>query len=224
MSDASSAGSAAERAPPAVLVRCTPVYRIGRALTRWTWRLLFRPRLEGRARLPETGGALLCANHQSFLDIPLVAHLTPRHVAFVARASLAHSGFLAWVMRESGAVLIRQGKPDRAALREMVAHLEAGDLVAIFPEGSRTWDGSLGELRAGALVAARQAGVPVVPIGIRGAFEAWPRQRRFPRPRRVAARVGAPIDADAPDALEQLRASLEELIGDGRFASLPPQP
>jgi 1-acyl-sn-glycerol-3-phosphate acyltransferase len=218
----SSERSAAERATPELLVRSTPVYRGGRELTRWIWRLLFRPRLEGRERLPATGGALLCANHQSFLDIPLVAHLTPRHVAFVARANLAHSGLLAWVMRESGAVLIHPGRPDRAALRAMVAHLEAGDLVAIFPEGSRTWDGSLGELRAGALVAARLAKVPVVPIGIRGAFEAWPRQRRLPRPRRVAARVGAPIDADAPDALEQLRASLAELIGDGRFDSLPP--
>src|SRR5262245_55747151 len=138
MTDGSSAGSAADRASTEVLVRCTPVYRIGRALTRWTWRALFRPRLEGRARMPTTGGALLCANHQSFLDIPLVAHLTPRHVAFVARASLANSGLLAWVMRESGAVLIHPGKPDRTALREMVAHLEAGDLVVIFPEGSRT--------------------------------------------------------------------------------------
>ena len=215
---------ATERAEPEVLVHCTPAYRIGRALTRWGWKLYFRPRLEGRDRLPQTGGALLCANHQSFLDIPLVAHLTPRHVSFVARANLANSGFLAWIMRESGTVLIHPGKPDRAALRQMVAHLEAGDLVTIFPEGARTWDGSIGELRAGALLAARQAGVPVYPIGIRGAFEAWPRKRKWPRPRRVAARVGQPIDADAPDALEQLRASLAELVGDGRFDSLAPIP
>lgn len=219
-----SADSAIERTAPQVLVHCTPVYRIGRALTRWAWKLAFRPRLEGRERLPATGGALLCANHQSFLDIPLVSHLTRRHVSFVARASLAESGFLAWVMRESGAVLIHPGRPDRAALREMVAHLEAGDLVAIFPEGSRTWDGSLGDLRAGALLAARQAGVPVYPIGIRGAFEAWPRKRKLPRPRRVAARVGAPIDADRPDAAEELRAALTGLIGDGRFDSLAPIP
>jgi 1-acyl-sn-glycerol-3-phosphate acyltransferase len=216
--------SADGRAAAEVLVHCTPVYKAGRALTRFGWRLWFRPRLEARHLLPATGGALICANHQSFLDIPLVSHLTPRHVSFVARASLAKSSLLGWVMRESGAVLIQPGKPDRAALRQMVAHLEAGDLVAIFPEGSRTWDGSLGELRAGALVAARQANVPVVPIGIRGAFEAWPRQVRLPRPRRVAARVGAPLDADAPDALEQLRASLAALVGDGRFDSLPPIP
>jgi 1-acyl-sn-glycerol-3-phosphate acyltransferase len=209
---------------PEVIAHCTPVYRLGRLLTRWAWRLLCRERLERRELLPAEGPALLCVNHQSFLDIPLVAHLTRRHVCFVARDSLAQSRFLAWVMRHSGAVLVRRGKPDRAALREMLAHLERGDLVAVFPEGTRTRDGSLGELRAGALLAARQAGVPVYPVGIRGAFEAWPRESPLPRPRPIAARVGEPIDPRADDAVGTLRARLAELVGDGRFASLPPVP
>jgi 1-acyl-sn-glycerol-3-phosphate acyltransferase len=104
----------------------------------------------------------------------------------------------------------------------MVEHLERGDLVAVFPEGTRTRDGSIGPLRAGALVAARQAGVPVYPIGIRGAFEAWPRERRLPRPRPIAVRVGAPLDPSAPEALARLRAALDELVGDGRFPERAP--
>jgi len=209
---------------PEVIVHSTLVYRAGRGLTRWVWRLLFRPRLEGRQNLPATGAGLLCANHQSFLDIPLVAHLTARHVCFVARDSLARSRLLAWIMHHSGAVLVRRGQADRAALREMVAHLERGDLVAVFPEGTRSPDGSLGTLHAGALLAARQAGVPIYPVGIRGAFEAWPRERRLPRRRRIAVRVGAPIDPAVPDALERLRDSLAALVGAGRFDSLPPLP
>lgn len=209
-----------ERQPTAVLVRITWAYRLARLLTRVAWALLFRARHEGTQNIPAEGPALLCCNHQSFLDIPLVSHLTRRHVAFVARDSLADSKALGWLMRMCGAVLIARGKPDRAALREMLAHLEAGDLVAVFPEGTRTRDGSLGELRAGALLAARQAGCPIVPVGIRGAFEAWPRSSALPRPRPIAARVGQPVDPRAEDALERVRDSIQAMIGDGRY-SLP---
>lgn len=202
-----------------VLVTRTWAYAAARLSTRIAWALYFRARHEDLQHIPAEGPALLCCNHQSFLDIPLVSHLSRRHIAFVARASLADSKPLGWLMRRCGAVLIAPGKPDRAALREMLAHLEAGDLVAIFPEGTRTHDGSLGELRAGALLAARQARAPIVPVGIRGAFEAWPRQAALPRPRTIAARVGTPVDPLAEDALEQVRRQLQALIGDGRYSA-----
>lgn len=208
-----------EPSVPPVLVHKTWAYRAARLCTRVAWSVLFRARHEELQGIPAVGPALLCCNHQSFLDIPLVSHLTQRHIAFVARDSLAESRPLGWLMRQCGAVLIARGKPDRAALREMLAHLEAGDLVAVFPEGTRTRDGSLGELRAGALLAARQARAPVVPIGIRGAFEAWPRNSALPRPRPIAARVGTPVDPLAEDALEQVRRQLQALIGDGRYSA-----
>lgn len=208
-----------EPAPPPILVTRTWAYAAARLSTRVAWALYFRARHEDLKNIPAQGPALLCCNHQSFLDIPLVSHLSRRHISFVARDSLAESRPLGWLMRQCGAVLIARGKPDRAALREMVAHLQAGDLLAVFPEGTRTRDGSLGELRAGALLAARQARAPVIPIGIRGAFEAWPRHAVLPRPRSIAARVGTPVDPLAEDALEQVRGQLQALIGDGRYAA-----
>jgi 1-acyl-sn-glycerol-3-phosphate acyltransferase len=140
----------------------------------------------------------------------------------VARDSLARSGLLAFVMRECGAVLVRRGQSDRAALRAMVEHLRLGDCLCIFPEGTRSPDGRLQAFHSGALVAARQAEVPLLPIGIRGTFDAWPRAARLPRPRRVALRFGEPVDSGADDALERVRAQIEAMVADGHYASVPP--
>ena len=167
---------------------------------------------------------MLVANHQSFLDIPTVATAAGRHVGFVARESLSRSRFLKWLMRESRAILIKRGAADRTALRAMVDQLAAGDLVAVYPEGTRSPDGTLGEFRGGALFAARRARVPIIPVGIRGAVQAFPRTASFPRPRRVGIRFGDPIDSRAEDVLEQARAAIASMIGDGTFASGTPAP
>jgi 1-acyl-sn-glycerol-3-phosphate acyltransferase len=207
-----SAPAPGEREP--LVVEARAVYRLGRGLLVGYLALWHRLRVENFEHLPARGGVLLVANHQSFLDIPVLAVAAPRHVAFVARATLARSRFLAFLMRESGCVLIRPNTPDRSALEAMIAHLEAGDCVAVFPEGTRTRDGSLGTFRAGAVVAARRARVPIVPAAIRGAFEGWPRGRVLPRPARISVRFGAPIPADSEHPLAEARRVIAEMIGD----------
>ena len=206
-------------APENLVVTSRPAYWLGRTLLVGYLGLYHRFKAEGVEHLPKTGGALIVSNHQSFLDIPAIAVAAPRHVAFVARATLARSRFLDWLMRESGCVLIHPNTPDRAALQGMIGHLEQGDCVAVFPEGTRTRDGSLGPFRAGAAVAARRAGVPIVPAAIQGAFEAWPRSRKLPRPRRVAVHLGAPIPSDTKDAMEEARRAVEGMIAGAREAA-----
>ncbi len=211
--------SAARRAQAPVIAHSTAAYKLGRALSAGYLRLRHGLRTFDAEQLPASGGILIVSNHQSYLDIPvLAAAARPRHVAFVARASLAHSRFLDWLMRESGCVLIQPNTPDRAALEGMIAHLERGDCVAVFPEGTRTHDGSLGVFRAGAAVAARRAGVPILPAAIRGAFEAWPRARKLPCGARITVRFGAPIPPGTEDAIERARAEIAAMIGDGRVA------
>jgi 1-acyl-sn-glycerol-3-phosphate acyltransferase len=209
-------------AEPAILTRPTPGYWVAKYGTQLFYTLYFRERFEGRQHIPETGGVVVLSNHQSFLDIPLLSHAIPRHVSFVARDSLASFAPLAWLMRTTGAVLIKRGAPDRAALREMAAHLEQGDALVIFAEGTRSPDGTVQEFRAGALVAARMAKVPIVPCGIRGAFDALPRDALLPRPRKVAARFAAPIDSARDDALEAARSAVIAMVGDGSYRAVPP--
>jgi 1-acyl-sn-glycerol-3-phosphate acyltransferase len=94
-------------------------------------------------------------------------------------------------------------------------------MVAIYPEGTRTRDGSLQEFKGGALLAARMAGVPIVPCGIRGAYDAWPRGRTIPLPKKIGVRFGAPIDSSLADAQERMVASIQSMIGDGSYKSVP---
>lgn len=210
------------QAEEAVLVDKTLVYWLCWFGAWFATRFACRMRVEGREHLPRSGGAILCSNHQSHLDILALAAANTRHVSFVARDTLANWRWLAFTMRQCGAVLVQRGASDRKALRAMARHLELGDLVIIFPEGTRTEDGRLREFKGGALLAARMAGVPIVPVGIRGAIDAWPRGRAFPLPRKLGLRFGAPIDSALPDAQERVVAAVQALIGDGHYDSVAP--
>jgi len=87
-------------------------------------------------------------------------------------------------------------------------------LVLLFPEGTRTNDGEVASLKAGFCVLARRAKVPLVPVGIEGAFHAWPRNQKLPRPTRICVKFGMPITADQVRELsdEDLVALLDERI------------
>lgn len=202
--------------------RPPPFYRLLRILDRAACGLWFRLRIEGLDRIPARGGAMLAANHQSYLDILVVGASVPRHVTFVARDTLADTLWLAFVMRRCGAILVRRGTSDRAAIRSMAETLASGGIVAIYPEGTRSRDGDPGTFKGGAVMAARLAGVPIIPVGIRGAYQAWPRGRFFPKPLKVAIRFGEPIDPTAEDARERLEDAIREMIGDGSYRSVAP--
>lgn len=196
---------------PEILTRKTLVYRFLRGTSAVAAYMYFGCRIEGRENLPAEGGFLLASNHQSYMDIPLLSVACRRHVSFVARDSLARSVAMRFILHQTGSVLVQRDASDRRALREMAAHLEQDDAVAVFPEGTRSHDGRLGAFKRGALLAARSARVPVVPVGIRGTFEAWPRGR-WPRPRRIQLSFGRPLDPTGPRALEELRAAIGALI------------
>jgi 1-acyl-sn-glycerol-3-phosphate acyltransferase len=156
----------------------------------------FRIRVYGRAHLPRRGGVLVVSNHQSYLDPILAAVGMPRPYHPMARASLFRFAPFAWLIRSLHAFPVKRGSADLTAIREALRRLKGGAVVLVFPEGTRTRDGSIRRLQAGPVLLARRAGVPILPVVIDGAFEAWPRTRLLPRPHPIRVACGRPLSPD----------------------------
>lgn len=190
---------------------------IVRSVVRVAMWLVYRLRCRNRARIPRSGPALYVSNHQSHLDPPIVGCLTGP-LACLARADLLTVPFWGPVMHQIGAIPIDRDRGDAGAMRAALEVLQAGGRVLVFPEGTRTRDGSIGTFRPGLLVLVKRTGAPVVPIAIEGAHAAWPIGRKYPRLRgRIAVTAGDPIPAaellamSREAAMEHLRKTIDEL-------------
>lgn len=184
-----------------------------------SFRLLYRLRYDGQENIPLEGPVIYVANHQSNLDPPSIGCMVwDRPFTSLARSSLFDNKLFGWLIRLPGAIPIRRGRSDASAIRTAIAELQAGGCLLMFPEGSRSTDGAVKQFKAGVLVLVRRTKVPVVPIAVEGAFDAWPIGQRFPRLRgriKVRASRAIPADellADPPEvALQRLRCQIDAM-------------
>ena len=155
--------------------------------------LVFRIRVTGRENVPADGGVLLVSNHQSFFDPPLVGMGLTRRCHYLARSTLFGVPGFRWLIRSLNAVAIDRDAPASASIRTCVGVLKRGGVLLLFPEMTRTHDGEVQRMHGGFTMIARRAGVPIVPVAIHGAFDAWPRTRAYPWPAPVRVAFGEPI-------------------------------
>ena len=193
-------------------------WNMGRSFSRVVVMLFFRMHVRGQAGIPKTGGVLLVTNHQSFLDPWLIAVAPARQIHFMARDTLFKGGFLHWLMELWNAFPVKRGSADLGAIRAAAERLDKGYVVNVFPEGTRSEDGTIGPVAAGiSLIVKRcKTDVPIVPVVIDGAHEAWPRHAKMPRPRAVRIDYGRPIPSAewrALSAEELARRVRRELVG-----------
>jgi 1-acyl-sn-glycerol-3-phosphate acyltransferase len=133
---------------------------------------------------------------------------------YLARDSLFRVPGLAPLIAFLDAIPIDREGGGLAGLKETLKRLKAGELVLIFPEGTRTSDGEVAPLKPGFIAVARRSRVPLIPVGLDGAFQAWPRTSPWPRPGRIAVVVGEAISPEQVAELsdDDLLAELEQRI------------
>jgi 1-acyl-sn-glycerol-3-phosphate acyltransferase len=175
---------------------------------------IFRIRGFGYAHIPRSGPVLICANHQSHLDPVIVGMHFDRRLNYVARKSLFKFRPFAWLIDYLEAIPLDREGLGVAGIKETLRRLRRDEVVLLFPEGTRTFDGELGALAPGFCALARRTRSPLLPVGVDGAFAAWPRWRSFPLPADIIVVVGRPIGADEYQNLDddQLVAILTERL------------
>ena len=177
-------------------------YGLGRFVVAPLARMVYRPRVEGKANVPRSGPIIFASNHLSFIDSIAIPVAAPRPVHFLAKSSYFEgTGASGWFAREFftaiGAVPVQRGAGQAAldALDQQRQLLAAGNAVALYPEGTRSLDGRLYKGRTGVAFLALQSGAPVVPVGLIGTDRVMPVGARFPSLReRVTVKFGEPLD------------------------------
>ncbi|WP_370655300.1 lysophospholipid acyltransferase family protein [Microbacterium terrisoli] len=201
-------------------------YRAARFLLVPLARVLYRPRILGRENVPRTGPVIFASNHLSFIDSIAIPISAPRTVRFLAKATYFDSWLSKTLFTAVGASPVRRGAGQAAldALDQQKHLLEAGEAIALYPEGTRSLDGRLYKGRTGVAFLALQTGAPVIPVGLIGTDVIMPVGAKFPRLRpRATVTFGKPIDVSPHGpatsgrarrlATDEIMAAIHELSG-----------
>ncbi|CAN5449307.1 lysophospholipid acyltransferase family protein [soil metagenome] len=171
---------------------------------------LWRPEIIGAENVPAQGPVILASNHLSFADSVAIPVVSPRQVAFLAKAEyFTGSGVSGWISRtwftSIGSIPVNRdhARSAQESLDVALNHLQSGGVFGIYPEGTRSRDGRLYRFRAGVAWLALQAQCPVVPVALSGTAALMPVGARLPRVKKFTVEFGTPIDVE------------------GRFAGVP---
>ena len=171
-------------------------------------------RVGGVENLPSSGPFILAPNHASFVDPFLLALALPRHVFdqvfFVGYSAYFRGPILGYVGKLLRTVPIDQNRHLEGAMQAAAEGLRRGMALGIFPEGGRSADGSVKEFRRGVGILASHLEVPVIPVGLWGTYEMWPREGRW-RPHPTAVYFGEPVVVNPAASREQEQHFVEAL-------------
>ncbi|MDR1510008.1 MAG: 1-acyl-sn-glycerol-3-phosphate acyltransferase [Synergistaceae bacterium] len=173
-------------------------YHFTKCLFRLFFTLYNRLETRGLDNIPKNTPVIVASNHASYADPPLIGCVFPGRLRYLAKESLFRVPLLGFFIRALGAVPVKREDSQRAGavMKNLLYMLKNGDSVLLFPEGSRSPDGRIKPLEAGAAYLSVKAGVPVLPVYVSGSFYAWPRGKMFPRPSKLTLTVSRPIYPD----------------------------
>ena len=193
------------------------------ALLIWA-RIYLRVRFYNRRNVPHTGAVIVISNHQSFLDPPLIGTSQWRQMYYMARKTL-FKGFFGRLLRTVGAYPVSQDGNAIAGIKETLKLLKKEQAVLMFPEGSRTEDGRMHTFLGGIVAVAKRAKVPIVPCAVNGAYRAFPRGAKIPRPYKVTVTFGEliPVEEIQKHSDEELLRLLTEKVAEMLWEDAKPE-
>lgn len=168
-------------------------YRFFRRVFQLVGVLAYHVRHTGRENIPAEGGVLMVSNHQSHFDPPLVGMACMRQMNYLARDTLFGFAPFRWLIRSLDAIPIDREGMGLSGLKESLRRLKRGEMVLIFPEGTRTRDGEISKFRPGFTALAVRSKAAILPVAIEGAYAAWPRRQRLPSLGKIHVHYGPPI-------------------------------
>lgn len=189
------------------------VYKSSRTFLRCAFWLGGGLEVHGQENVPPDGPLIVACNHTSHLDPMILGAAFDRSLHFMARRTLFDVPGFAWLIRNNNAFPLDRDGDSREALRVFGERLEMGNAVVMFPEGTRSLDGTVGEMKPGVGMLAVRNTAPVLPVYIWGSFQSWPRGRSFPRPHHLKTYIAPVITPSADKAVrkEEQRRVTEEV-------------
>ena len=143
--------------------------------------VFYRVRYYGQNNMPENGPVILICNHQSHFDPPLLGVGLRRRLNFLARKTLFKFKPFAWLIEMLDAIPLEIDGIGFAGIKESIKRLKNGEIILIFPEGGRTWDGDVAHFLQGSLTLAQRTKAAILPAAISGCYEAFPRTQHYPK-------------------------------------------
>jgi len=184
----------------------------------WSWLILkttgVHVDVTGLERLDPSRSYVFAANHQSFYDIPILFASLPFQLRIISKASVGRVPFLGWHLQRTGHVLVDRERPGPGIMKKMARLVGQQHSLFVFPEGTRSVDGSVGRFKGGSFLIAVQAGLPVVPISIQGSRHVMFRGCLMVCPGNVTVTVHEPIETSGVprDAVRELSARVHDVV------------
>ncbi len=191
------------------------LYRFLRLICILLSKLIFHLKVQGKELIPREGGFVLVSNHSSYLDPVILGCISPRILNYAARDTLFKNIVFAWLLTNIGVFPIRRWSADLNAVRESLKRLKKDFGLVVFPEGTRSIDGSMQDITHGFVLLADKAKVPIVPARIFGSHKAWSKAAKIFRPSKIRVVIGEPVYVEKnltyPDMAQEVFKSIEHL-------------
>lgn len=169
-------------------------YHSARCIIRPILDVLSHLESHGSENIPKQGGVVLVSNHVSLLDPVIIGAAMDRELHFLGVDTYFRMPYLGWLFTQLNGIPIKRAAPSWQSFKKTISCLEVGKAFLIFPEGTRSTDRTLGEIKNGASFIIHHSGVPVIPVFIKGAERFMPRGAKFIRPAKLSVTFGTPIN------------------------------